>query len=222
MIGRLIIADQKIAMLQPILNDETIYKKWDKSYGAHGLELLRITLFFDLIRELAAISIDKDSRAPSIKNILKLLDSNALVVTLKSEYCKPLPIKWINDIDEESKIFWEERHKERKLEESKEKFDNHLLTAKESFTKLKKSELFKKIRDSRNKIVAHYEMRSEGSTPSLFSPTDINLKWGDPEDFYEKIKPIITELLLLISNEGYPLDLFKEEHEKVSNDFWTK
>ena len=111
MIGRLIVADQKLAMLKPLIHEKELIEKWDKSYGAHGLESLRVTLYFDLIRELATISLDSDTKSPSIHNILQLLVSKPLLEALKDKYCEPLPINWINDIDEDSKRFWEEKHR---------------------------------------------------------------------------------------------------------------
>lgn len=222
MIGRLIVADQKLAMLKPLIHEKELIKKWDNSYGAHGLESLRMTLYFDLIRELAAISLDSDSRSPSIHNILQLLESKPLLEALKDEYCEPLPINWINDIDEDSKKFWEEKHREREIAENLERFRGHHSKAKEEFKELRKSDLFKKIKDARNKIVAHYEMRAEGEAPRLFSPTDIGLKWSDAEEYLEIIKPIMTELVLLISNEGYALNIYREQHEEVATDFWSK
>ena len=56
MIGRLIVADQKLVMLNPLLFDKDLVGKWDGSYGAHGLNLLSMTLYFDLIRELTAVN----------------------------------------------------------------------------------------------------------------------------------------------------------------------
>ncbi|WP_404397936.1 hypothetical protein [Idiomarina loihiensis] len=222
MIGRLIVADQKLAMLKPLFFEKELIEKWNNSYGAHGLESLRMTLYFDLVRELAAVSLDSDPRSPSIHNILQLLESKPLLDALKDEYCEPLPINWINDVDEGSKKFWEEKHREREIAENLDRFGEHHSKAKDEFKEIKNSELFKKIKDTRNKIVAHYEMRAGGEPPRLFAPTDIGLKWSDAEEYLEAIKPIMIELVLLISNEAYALDIYREQHEKVAADFWSK
>jgi AbiU2 len=222
MIGRLIVADQKIAMLKPLLHDRDLIEKWDGSHGAHGLNLLNMTLYYDLVRELAAISLDKDKKSPSIKNILKLLDSKDLLNHLKQEYCKPLPMNWINDIDEDSKRFWEEKYSERELTENEERFNNTYQEIRGEYKSLKESELFKKIRDARNKLIAHYEMRHDGEAPRMVNPTDFDLKWGDAEEYFELLKPIITKLILIISNEGYALDACRSQHEQIANEFWYK
>jgi len=222
MIGRLVVADQKIAMLSPLLHDKELLKKWDDSYGGHGLNLLKMTLYFDLVRELAAISLDKDKRCPSVKNILQLLESQDLLNYLKAEYCEPLPINWINDIDEDSKKFWEEKHHERDLAENEERFNKTYQEIKSEYKALKSSILHEKIRDARNKLIAHYEMRHDGETPRMVDPTDFGLKWGDAEQYYILIKPIITNLVLIISNEGYSLDIYRTQHEAIANDFWHK
>lgn len=222
MIGRLIVADQKIAILKPLLYDKKLIKKWDGSNGAHGLNLLNMTLYFDLIRELAAISLDKNNRSPSIKNVLQLLDSCNLLNYLKEEYCEPHPIKWINDVDEDSKIFWEVKHRKRELAENEDRFNNTYQEIRAEYKTLKDSELYKKIRDARNKLIAHYEMRHDGEAPRMLTPSDFGLKWGDVEEYFELIKPIITNLVLIISNEGYARDMYRSHHNKIANDFWYK
>ncbi|MBV1959736.1 MAG: hypothetical protein KUG53_03265 [Pseudomonadales bacterium] len=222
MIGRLIVADQKIAMSKPLLFDKELIEKWDGSHGAHGLNLLNMTLYYDLIRELTAISLDRDKKSPSITNIFKLLDSQDLLNHLKAEYCEPFPMSWINDVDEDSKKFWEEKFSTREFSENEERFNSSYKEAKQEYKSLKKSDLFKKIRNTRNKLVAHYEMRHDGEAPRMVNPADFDLKWGDAEEYFEQIKPIITKLVLIISNEGYALDAYRNQHEKIANDFWYK
>ncbi|MCX8789130.1 AbiU2 domain-containing protein [Vibrio parahaemolyticus] len=220
MISRLIIADRKLALLNPLLNDSDLIHKWDHSYGGHGLELMRITMYLDIVRELAAISFDRGNTSPSIFNILELISSKPLLEALKRNYCKPTTITWVNDVDPESRAFWEERHKERDLGDKSQRFDEHYHKAKKLFSELKGKALHHKIRNVRNKLVAHYEMRQDGTEPRLADPKDFNLKWGDVESYFEELKPIIVELVLLISNEAYALDLFREDHERISRDFW--
>ena len=110
----------------------------------------------------------------------------------------------------------------KEVAENLDRFTEHHSKAKKQFNELKKSDLFKKIKYTRNKIIAHYEMRAGGEPPRLFSPSDIGLLWSDAEEYLEIIKPIMTELVLLISNEGYALDVYREQHEKVATDFWSK
>ncbi|MBE7216608.1 hypothetical protein MK852_21690 [Shewanella benthica] len=220
MIRRLIATDLKIEMLRPLLSDSDVTDKWNDSYGAHGLELLRMTLYFDLIREMSAISLDRSSKAPSISNILDLLQSTELLDELQKDYCKPSPISWVGDIDEDSKKFWEEKHEERDRKESEERFKSHHKKSKKLFKELKNSDIFTKIKRSRNKLIAHYEMCNSDDGARMFEPADFDLKWGDPEEYYNKIKPIIVELVLLTSNEGYSLDTNNSQHKTISGEFW--
>ncbi len=222
MVSRLIVADRKIALLSPLVKNSDLIAKWDNSYGAHGLELMRITIYLDLVRELAAISFDRSSKSPSIFNILELLKSKPLLDSLKSDYCQPTPISWVTNVDPDSRAFWEAKHKERELEEKSKKFFEHYRTAKAAFSELKNKDIYTKMRNVRNKLVAHYEMRKVGSEPRLADPSDFDLKWGDVEIYFEEIKPIIVELVLLISNEAYALDLYREDHDKIAREFWEK
>jgi len=220
MIDRLIVADMKIAMLRPLLYDKGLINKWDKSIAAHGLNLLSSTLYHDLIRELCAISLDSSSSSPSIKNILSLLESDDLRSHLKGEFIKPLSINWIGDVDEASRKFIEEKRKERELAENSERFNDSYSKVLQDYRTLKASPLFKRVRLARNKLIAHYEMKIIDGAPRMLTPSDLGLTWGDVEEYFEQVKPIVTSLLLIISNEGFALDMYREEHEKVATEFW--
>jgi len=222
MIGRLIVADQKLVMLNPLLFDKDLVGKWDGSYGAHGLNLLSMTLYFDLIRELTAISLDNDRRTPSIKNILRMLDAQDLLTHLKHEYCKPRTLHWSKDLDENSKNRLEEKHRKLDLAENEEGFNEIFYSVKDGFKLLEASDLSERIHTSRDKIIAHYEMRRDVEAPRLYGPSDFGLKWGDVEEYFESIKPIVTNLVLMLANEVYPLDEYRIQHAEVAYDFWHK
>lgn len=222
MIRRLIDADMKFEMLRPLISDRSTTERWDNTIGANGFELMRRTLYYDLIRELAAISLDRAPKAPSIENILQKFQSAELLEVIRTEYCSPLPISWVGHIDEDSRKFWEAKHKEREIAEGSVRFDKNFKKVNSTFKELKRSELFKKIKLARNKIVAHYEMINDGGDIRPFDPTDIGLKWGDAEDYYHQIQPIITELVLLTSNEAYALDSNNAQHKQIAIDFWAR
>ena len=222
MIRKLIAVDLKLEMLSPALFDKRVSDKWDGSPGAHGFEVLRTSMYFDSIRELTAISLDRYPTSPSIHNILEMLQSKELLQSLREEYCKPLPINWVGDIDGESKAFWEERFKERETQEASDRFNTHLRKSKQLFKELKQSEYFNRVKRARNKLVAHCDMVEDDGNFRPFEPTDVGLKWNDPEEYFKLIQPIITELVLLTSNEAYSLDISNGQHKAIAKDFWNK
>jgi hypothetical protein len=66
-------AYRKLALLRPILYDQDLIEQYENSVAAHGLNLLQITLFLDLVKDAAVFTLDQDERAASLHNVLRLL-----------------------------------------------------------------------------------------------------------------------------------------------------
>ena len=235
---QLIIADNKFAILKPLFGDEDLLKKWDGSRSANGVVLLRLTLYYDLIRELSAISFDYDEKktSPSIKKIITLLEDSGLVTYLKKDFCKPLQIVFVGKNAEQQAIaqgstskaymalrqnqkesFRTSRQSDKEIE-----FDNALKQVRSEWEEVTGSELYKTIKGVRNSLVAHYEMCGEGSERRLKSPEDFDLNWDDAQKYFEKVKPIIENILLIIHNRTFLYDESRDNWDKIADEFWHK
>jgi hypothetical protein len=101
-------------------------------------------------------------------------------------------------------------------------FDNALKQVRSEWDEVTGSELYKKIKGVRNSLVAHYEMCGEGSERRLKSPEDFDLNWDDAQKYFEKVKPIIENMLLIIHNRTFLYDVSRDNWDKIANDFWHK
>src|SRR5437867_11208532 len=75
-VGAYLTADRKLALLRPILYDQELIRQYDHSVAAHGLNLLQVTLFLDLVKDATALTVDQDKRAASLRNVLRLLSQD--------------------------------------------------------------------------------------------------------------------------------------------------
>lgn len=210
----------KLEMLRPPFFDKDVVDKFDNTYGAHGFNLLLQILYSDLILGMSAISSDKSSNSPSIKSILKLLESKELIEALKTDFCKGERTTYIGPWDEDSKKSFKEREKDIRQGTFEEVLDK----AKSLYKGLEKTELYKRIRKARNKTVAHYEMREDNSVIRQANLSDFSLEWelDDLEDYYNKIKTIIEKILLLTSGEHYDYEHSNRQHKDIAKDFWKR
>jgi AbiU2 len=221
MVGAYLTADQKLALLHPILDDQNLIQQYDNSVAAHGLNLLQVTLFLDLVKDAVAFTLDRDVRAASLWNVLRLLSQDDLRGELRWECCIPRPSRWVGgNIEEEMRRLLDEQRKEASREEQAEDFDSRYAKVREKANIVFAGELATRLQKARNKLIAHYEMTVTGSEPKLVNPEDVGLMWGDVDDYFTEVEPLIFDAELIISNGSYVLDQFKENHKRIARKFW--
>jgi hypothetical protein len=220
-VGAYLTADRKLAMLCPILYDQSLIQQYDNSVAAHGLNLLQVTLFLDLVKDATVFTLDQDKRAASLRNVLRLLSQDDLREELCREYCTPRPSHWIGgNIDEETKHIFEERSKDTFRKAQAEDFHRRYSKLKEKADMVFTGELATRLRTARDKLIGHYEMTAAGSEPRPVRPEDVGLKWGDVDEYFGEIEPLIFDAEVLISNSSYALEQFKENSERIARQFW--
>jgi AbiU2 len=206
-VGAYLTADRKLALLRPILDDRDLIQQYDNSVAAHGLNLLQVTLFLDLVKDATEFTLDQDKRAASLRNVLRLLSQDDLREELCREYCTPRPSHWIGgNIDDEIKHFFEERRKEDFRRAQAVGFKRCYTKLKEKADTVFTGELATRLQKARDKLIAHYEMTAAGLELRPVRPEGVGLKWSDVDEYFAEIEPLIFDAELLISNSSYALD----------------
>lgn len=212
-----LMADAKLAMLKPLAYDRKFVKRFDRSVGAHGLNLLRMTLLLDLIEDLVGFTQDKHQTSASLVNIKRLISDTELRDAIKEEFCTPPPSTWGNtELDEAIKQRFDTKYRERQAH----KFDQLYESVTMGIDKLTGSDMAKKLKNARNKVSSHYTMTSQGEKPTLLNLADFGLKWGDAEKYMQDAKKVIFDMILLVANSSYALESFENHHTRIANDFW--
>ena len=214
-------AERKLALLRPILYDQDLIQQFDNSVGGHGLNLLQITLFLDLVRDAVVFTLDQDKRVASLCNVLRLLSQDDLREKLCREYCTPRPSHWTGgNIDEETKRLFEESRNKKFRKEQAVDFNRRYTKLKEKADMVFNSDIATRLQTARDKLMAHYEMTAAGAEPRPVIPINVGLKWSDVEDYLGEIEPLIFDAELLISNSSYALDQTKDNSERIAREFW--
>ena len=216
-----LMADTKLAMLKPLAYDRKFVARFDRSVGAHGLNLLRTTLLLDIIEDLVGFTQDDDQTSASLVNIRRLVSHTELREAIKEEFCRPPPSTWVDtDLDDAVRKQLEEAANTKYREMQAHKFDQLYKSVTMGIDKLTGSNMARKLKNVRNKVSSHYAMTSQGEEPRLLHLADFGLKWGDAEKYMQYAKEVVFAMVLLVTSSSYALDSFEQHHTRIANDFW--
>lgn len=218
-------ANQKLAILDPLLG-KGFSEPLDSTHGAHAYNALTLSLLLDVVRDSHAFVLDRDSRAPSLENIWLIMNEAALKRALREVWSRPPAPGTFHDggqvLSGERKRKAEDEYYVRERREREARFDGLWTEVEADLPKVLGSPLARRIRDARNKSVAHYEMRSAGGALKVFQPADAGLTWGDPSAFMDQVEPVLFNVVLLATNGSYDLTRFKAVHAEYARDFWDR
>jgi hypothetical protein len=140
---------------------------------------------------------------------------------IKEDFCKPPPSTWVDtDLDDAIRQRFEEDENTKYRENQARKFDQLYESVTMGIDKLTGSDMAKKLKKVRNKVSSHYAMTSQGEEPRLLNPADFGLKWGDAEKYMKEAKEVVFGMVFLVTNSGYAMDSFEQNHTRIANDFW--
>lgn len=189
------IADRKRAILHRACNDQHLQDQYIKAEAGDGFDALLRALFFDLVRDAVAFTLDRDPRSASLHNVLEELTDNDVRTGVKQQWPGPM---------NEDQLF--------------EEYYARLTAAAPSVLN---GALAKKLRKARNQCVAHYELTKPGEDPDLIDPAQIGLKWGDIDEYFDQVEPLIYDAELVVSNVGNAFDNMRRTHAEIAEQFWA-
>jgi len=213
----------KMELLDPLLDDIQIHEKFDHCIGTHGLNIIRETMLLDIVKDLVGISFDKDYKSASLTNAFRILRCDKVRMLVQKEFVEPCELTWVEtDISEELKIRFREEVQIQQRHEKLKLFEKLSSEIGERFSVTLTSPVALGLKDLRDKAIAHFEVTSKNGIYSIFKASELNLKWGDPRRFAEEIESFIFDLDLLVSGKSYALELFKDKHREIRDDFWRR
>ena len=220
--GKYFLADQERALMEPIVSDESIIKRWHNSLAGHGLEALRMSLYMSVLSAMNSLLFDNYAKTASLYNVCKMLEDERLVRLLREDYCKPFEINHLNDdLDEEAKRAIEASIHAEHRQRASEDFDQRLKAVWEGYQRLCDSSLAERVQKARDRMVAHYQVTSLEGERRLYNPTDFGLRWGDASDIMAEAKAIIFDVPLIVSGRWYCVDDYVSGHEHIAAHFWS-
>lgn len=214
------IADQRLALLMPLLEDKNLFSAWDGTPGVAAVTALRYSLYSSILLDVRAILFDTDDRAVNLEYVINGLKNDDFVAMLKTEFCKPPAVqfsgknKQLMEADEKQII-------DAYFAEKAKTFDDLLPHITRSFQHLKQSELASRIVSARNQMIAHRQIKTLEGERKLYNPQDFGLTWGDAQEIVRMSKQLIFDTNLLINNSSHAVGDFLSHHKEIANSFWS-
>ncbi len=209
---------EKYAFLRPMLFEKEVINIYGGNRKARGFNAIKYSLFHDCVQDIAKITMDKDPRTPSIKNILKGLEDPKTLEILREEFS----IWHIPKPENENETFIKILQKMEKEEEvqRREQFNQIYSNLLEKWGKFQKSspiDAFQKIRD---KLTAHLELKKINGEYKRTDISALGLRWGDVENALNSLQEIILDLNCLIRNADFDIESLSYTLEKASKSYW--
>lgn len=203
----------KYSFLHPMLFEENVCKIFGAGNKAYGYETIKYALFYDCIQDIVKLSFDKDTRTPSLNNIIESLNKNATIRLLKNNFSEPTYIKNLEQEDL-ARIQSNEKSIKEKTFETNVKT---LLNKWEDYNSEAYVQGFKTIR---NKLKAHLELKLVDGEYKQIDVSNQNLKWDDPSRAITAIQEIISILNILIRNSHYAFEMLDDQLKDKVKEFW--
>lgn len=210
---------ERYAMLHPMLFDERVPKQYGSYKQARGFAILKSSLFLSCCQDIAKLTIDSSTNAPSLKRSVEGLMDSGMLAKCKARYIEDRPIFDGDDKPEPDlvEVYWSIHASEREAR-SKE-FDSkyvQLLTAWEAFSNSPLSNSFRVVRD---KVTAHTELKGDDYKPIDIST--LGIKWGNLKTVISEMQVIVELLNNLIRDAGFAWESFDGMVEKAALGFWS-
>lgn len=211
---------ERYSILAPMLFSEEVIKLYGTAGRTRGFWTLRKSLFLSCAQDIAKLSLDRDKRAPSIRNIMIALDNKEICDALRNQFAN-----WSLPSLEEEKdpeiIAAIQRIELREQGEKRVQFDEILTDAKKEWALLAANDYMTSFLTIRDKVTAHTEIRHVADKYEPIDLSDLGLTWNDLTLAINAMQSLIEKLGTLIRNAGFAWDSFDYQVNKASKAFWV-
>ena len=191
------------------------------TYAAHVHNTITDTFVIDLIREIGALVLDRDSNSASVAVAVQLLRDPLVLEELRKEYRIVLPSKWLSgqDVPEDVRRGIDQESQENQVVENLEAFNLRVakLPEVDSLLNAKISEL---LRTARNKSIAHYDVVRSGTDWKLWRIDEAGeLTYGKLDEYVDACTAAVDGLLHLVRRVAHDFDGTRHVAQDYADDY---
>lgn len=210
---------EKYCMLEPMLFDPDTNKIRGSREQARGFQILRSSLFLSCAQDIAKLTLDADSRTPSIRNLVSALDDQALREELEERYAIWVIPSVEDEIDPDI-LAALRRMEERERIEKRAQFREHLTELRKCWGTLSTAISMTGFLTVRDKVSAHTEVRFVVDKYQLVDIGTLGIKWRDLRTSIEAMQRLVELIGLIVRNAGFAWDLLDLQLSTASKNFW--
>lgn len=210
---------EKYAMLEPMLFDPETNKRWGSREQSLGFQILRSALFLSCAQDIVKLSLDADTRTPSIRNLVTGLMDPGIRAELEDRYAI-----WVFPSAEKQAdpdiVAALKRMEERERLERREQFREHYTELVRLWTELSASPAMAGFLTVRDKVSAHTEVRFVADKYQLVDIGTLGIKWGDLRTSIDAMQRLVELIGLIVRNAGFAWDSLDSQLSKAADRFW--
>lgn len=211
---------QRYAILDPMLFDKTVVETNGSGQKARGFSVLKHSLFLSCAQDIAKLTLDDDSRTPSLSNHIQALTDEALRHTLRERFAIWKILLAEDETDPE--ILEALRRMELREEaQRRTQFDELYCEATALWADLSTSQTIKSFKTIRDKVSAHTEVRLVADKYQFVDIGTLGIKWGDIKATVGQMQRLVEIIGLLIRNAGFAWDSLDDQLTRASEGFWS-
>lgn len=196
------------ACLREFGTNSELHKLLSPSYAAHVHNMLEEVLLIDLVREIGACILDDDRRTASVSVVLQDLRDAEIVELLKEDYQVGIAPRMLGleQVDEAERRELEALFAERELERNVAEFERLKASAANIRSLIINSKVAKRIRQVRNKSVAHYDIESHGDDFQVWKIGNVKLTYGEIDEYVADCTKCIDTLSLYVRRSSFDFE----------------
>lgn len=216
-VGLYLLLNEKYSLIDPTIFNKRVLKKYGGGDRARGFDLIRKSVYFGCLQDLANICFDKQGKTPSIRKIVKDLELPDVKKQLRERYAH-YPLE-INDNNPSIRVAIYKLKMKREKELAKE-FDRKLKELFDKWNKFQAHPRYNQFESVRDRITAHFEIEKVGTNYGYVPIKRFGLRWSDLKDSIAVLRSIVEALSLLIRNAGMDMKPVLSKHNKYGKQFW--
>jgi hypothetical protein len=210
---------ERYSLLEPMLFDKDVPKLRGSGIQARGFSTLRHSLFLSCAQDIAKLTLDSDTRTPSIKNLMASLEDSRLCDSLREKFAV-----WVMpsvEAETDPEIIAALKQMEfRERADRRTQFDELLARAKLTWRDLSMQPYLAGFLTIRDKVSAHTEVLLVADKYQFVDIATLGIKWLDMKRAIDTMQSLVEDLGLVIRNAGFAWDRLDEQLIKSSKAFW--
>lgn len=222
------ILDERRHILAPLIQDAAIQEglrsKLDKTRAAAAWHHLPPLFGQDLVRDLARLILDTDSRSGSLANLWQKLAANpAIAAHFRQRYGRMHDGAYegpIAGLSAESSAAIIERWREQDREVNYAQFDKAWTEVSSQVHALLADPVAQKIKTFRDKVHAHLQMQTLTEEPKPFDVNSLGLTFNDILGYADRCQPVVADLGLLLTGTYWSPAQFAQAHAEQGLALW--
>jgi len=211
---------EQYRFLEPMLFNKRVAKRFSGGAKNRGFNVIKYSLFFSCVQDVANLALDADKRTPSLTKVLNVLADLKVKEILKKEYSV-----WNIPIPDDQPIVVRaalERMEKRETEKRAKDFDRIFKRLYRRWDKLTTSNSLSAFSVVRDKYTAHKEIHLDGDKYKLFDIGTLELKWKDLNSIINSLRLIVLDVNLLVRNASFNFEAFEDGLSSSVKSFWAR